>query len=45
MFSLEYLQRFTEFGRSIGVRLLELNYYREKKDKRETKLVFRIYSA
>ena len=28
-----------EFGRSIGVRLLELTYYREKKDKRETKFI------
>lgn len=30
-------KRFTEFGRSIGVRLLEATYFREKKDKRETK--------
>lgn len=31
--------RFSEFGKSIGVRLLELTYYREKKDKREIKFL------
>lgn len=31
--------RFSEFGKFIGVRLLELTYYREKKDKREIKFL------
>ena len=31
--------RFIEFGKFIGARLLDLTFYREKKDKRETKFL------
>ena len=35
----EFQVKLTDYGRSIGVRLLELTYFREKKDKRETKFI------
>ncbi len=35
----EFQMKMLELGRSIGVRLLELTYYRERKDKRETKYI------
>lgn len=35
----DFQTKFSEFGRFVGVRLLELTYFREKKDKRETKFL------
>lgn len=35
----EYQNRMTEFGRFIGVRLLDLTFYRDRNNKREVKFL------
>ena len=35
----DFQNKFSEFGKFIGIRLLDLTYFREKKDKRETKFL------